>query len=453
MNRSERIHDVETRKKAAFRDGHRRTHDLWCNGEWKKFEVWRVPVDALTLNVDNKRFGATRTLVEQGLGRTLDPENDPVDELSIISILLDQSLKIDMEGVSGTASKDYLALREDWHARQQAEPLWIRPDGTVRNGNRRLAMIKRERALHGAASINEWVEVIIIDPAHVDEKELFRMEQNEQLAENFKKRYDRIDRLLALREAAELEGIDWADPASLDRVAGILKHFAGKDDKRYAITQLRAIRAIDAYLDYLGQPGQYHYVMQERQVEVFREVGRILQLGDEYADDISDLTLTAFAAVQAGATYNDIRSMRKLFTEDREEFLRVAGQIGNEEERAGWPPDSDTETEIAVVDPEVLTAEENEEDPPVPPATALNYPKKAVLGHIQRAVDRVSTAGLDVAAQLQQARDRLEAVTEDRLREAMASAVTEDISESLRAIVAWAAHIRATSLGGTSVEE
>ena len=62
---------------------------------------------------------------------------------SVISILLDSSLDVDGDKVVGTPSTDCEALEKDWLARGQESPLWIRPDGTVRNGNRRLAMIMR----------------------------------------------------------------------------------------------------------------------------------------------------------------------------------------------------------------------------------------------------------------------------------------------------------------------
>src|SRR6266568_5383236 len=116
---------------------------LWCHDDWRDFPVFSVPVDALVLNIDNRRFAAERRLIEEKLGHQLDPENSPNDELSVISVLLDSNWIADGDVMKGTSSKAAAALRNDWNKRGQETPFWIRPDGTVRNGNRRLALLKR----------------------------------------------------------------------------------------------------------------------------------------------------------------------------------------------------------------------------------------------------------------------------------------------------------------------
>ena len=57
----------------------------------------------------------------------------------------------------------------------------------------------------------KYVDAVILDPAKVSDSALLEMEQREQLTENFKVRYNDIDYLLALREAAEHREIDWYD--------------------------------------------------------------------------------------------------------------------------------------------------------------------------------------------------------------------------------------------------
>ena len=94
---------------------------------------------------------------------------------------------MDGSRVRGNPSKNYESLRSDWLKRKQETPFWIRPDGTVRNGNRRLAVIHRLRADVGVEG-NDWVEVVILDPKDINEDDLFEMEQREQLTENLKVR-------------------------------------------------------------------------------------------------------------------------------------------------------------------------------------------------------------------------------------------------------------------------
>jgi hypothetical protein len=83
MTADERRRTVSERKQLE-----ERKERLWCKDEWLSFDVYRVPVEALLLNIDNRRFAAERKLMEEKLGHTLDPENSPDDELSVISILL-----------------------------------------------------------------------------------------------------------------------------------------------------------------------------------------------------------------------------------------------------------------------------------------------------------------------------------------------------------------------------
>jgi hypothetical protein len=456
LNTTERTRAISNRKHRAQRDAKDRTHGIYCNGQWKEFEVWRVPAEALILNVDNKRFAALRSWAEEELGHSLDPENNPPDEESIISILLDKALHIENNRVVGSSGKNYEALKDDWATRQQAEPLWIRPDGTVRNGNRRLAMLRR---LHtdGSASGGQWVDVIILPYDEIDELELFRMEQEDQLTENFKVRYDKIDLLLALREAALQEDIVWSDPESINTVARALKHIAGRDDRRYAATQLRAIRAIDTYLDYLGASGQYHLVMQERQVEVFREVGRILELGDEYPDDIAELAETAFAAVQIGMKYDGLRNLRKLFRENRESFVALADRIREKERQAGWPP-SVTETlasDVESVGVDVLTAEDDDEEDEAtaaPGPAAAAYPQAEVKPLIERAVDGVAASTLGTLASLQQAATRLQRITSRELDAALADTQGALVRGALEEVIEWVDLHRERVIGPTNIE-
>ena len=329
MNATQRRQAIETRSERTDR-----TVRLWCKDEWRDFQVKRVPVDALLLNVDNRRFAAERTLMESKLGHYLDPENSEDDEISVISILLDSGHDTDGNVVKGTPSKDYELLKSDWQRRKQASPFWIRPDGTVRNGNRRLAMLKRLRS--GSITGTEWVDAVILNPGHpdnIDEHDLFEMEQREQLTEDFKVRYTDMNLLLAIRQAAIDSGIDWFDPDSIRRIAGELQEVAG-GTQAYATIQLRAIKYMDAYLQDARVPGQYHKLL--RQVERFRDIGKMMSWVEEnYLDDATDMLQLMFAAVRAGNPHGDIRTIRKMFLEDRTRYELLLAQVTQDEKEWG----------------------------------------------------------------------------------------------------------------------
>lgn len=438
MTPEQRAADIDARKQPVGPPDKQVQHKIWVRDGWAYYEVWQVPIERLVLNVDNKRFSSERELVEHKLGRPLDPSNNPSDEDSIVAILCDSSLDVDLErGVAvGSPSKDSTALRDDWQDRGQAEPLWIRPDGTVRNGNRRLAMLKRLR--NEGADIH-WVDAIILTVDDVDESELFRMEQREQLTENFKKRYQDVNALLALREAAELEGVDWEDPESLSTVASRLKHYAGRDDAGYASKQLYAIRALDQYLAYINAPGRYS--LASRQVEVFREVGLCMSTYEDEPDQQFELLQAAFAFVQAGRGYLDIRQLRKVFGTDRGLFDQMVARILEVEDASGWDAEH---AEPAVDYPELsdATAPESDDDDEdgddagggiVSPA---DYPKQDVSTVIDSALDRFTASNLEVQKQLNQAVARLEAVDLVSLRQ-LEGPAREEARDAATSIGSW----------------
>ena len=80
-------------------------------------------------------------------------------------------------------------------------------------------MIKRLQREGGDVGL-QWVDAVVLDEDEIDEPALLEMEQREQLTENFKVRYNDIDYLLALQEAANHREIDWFAASSIEEVAG-----------------------------------------------------------------------------------------------------------------------------------------------------------------------------------------------------------------------------------------
>jgi len=424
-----------------------RKERLWARDEWRGYTIWQVPVEALLLNVDNRRFAAERTLVEEKLGHELDPENSPEDEHAIEAILLDTGYDVDGDRiVGGHPGKEYQALRSDWLRRKQEAPLWIRPDGVVHNGNRRLSMLRRLQREEGLEGF-EYVEAVILELEDIDEVALFDMEQREQLTENLKVRYTDINLLLAIRAAAEARDIDWYDPADIDRVAGELQHIIG-NNQEYAVVQLNAIRYMDAYLDDSNQPGQYHKLI--RQIERFRDVGKAMaQIEADYPDDAPEMLRLLFAAIRAGVPHGKIRDLRRMFRYDRERHERLLGEVDATEESWGA-----TAGAAELADPEVIRQDPDDElgddsaeeeiEPPGP--NVPNYPKAAIADAIENALDGFQASRLDdVAKTLRQVQNRLEVLTDDRrqLERALQSDDSDQVRTALGAILTWAATQRA----------
>lgn len=415
----------------------KRAARLWARDKWQDFPVLQVPVEALALNVDNRRFAAERNLVEHLIDRALDPENVPEDEQILETILLDTQYEVDGDRLVGKPSKDYDALKRDWMRRKQESPLWIRPDGTVHNGNRRLAMLKRLQREEGVEGF-EYVDVIVLDPDEIDEVALFDMEQREQLTENLKVRYTDINLLLAIRDAATARGIDWFDTASIDRVAGELQNVIG-NNKSYAVIQLNAIRCMDAYLDSSDQPGEYRKLI--NQIERFRAVGQAMsKLERDYEDDVPGMLRVLFAAIRAGAPHGDIRVLRKIFLQDRARYDQLLSEVDGIE--SDW---EHAETED-LADPDVVditpAADDDDEELDEPPGPNVpNYPRPEIRDAIDNALDGFAASQTDdVAKTLRQIVNRLRVLSDTggKLDQALDSDQAVKVKEALGEIVSWA---------------
>lgn len=402
---------------------------MWIRNDWDYRPVHEVPVEALVLNVDNRRFRAERMWAEEQLGRSLDPPNHPDDERSIESLLLDTSHTVDGGRIVGKESDDYEALQRDYLLRGQETPLWIRPDGTVRNGNRRLAMIKRTQRDLGDAGL-QWVEAVILDNNDIDEPTLLEMEQREQLTANFKVRYSDIDYLLALREAAVLRDIDFDDRESIETVAGELHTMVEKSTGE-VVRDLYAIKYMDHFLIDAGVEGHYHRVL--RTLERFRDIGRMMmKVEEDYLLDAGDVLQVLFAAVRAGRPHGDIRAIRRMFRDDRERFDDLAQQIAGAED--GWEPQPDglgTPAVAAEVPDE--DDEDDEDDAPAPQVT--NYPKTEVGSAITVAIDGFEASKQDDLIQIaREVLNRLE-ILDDRLTEPVDD---PELRELIVSLIEWA---------------
>jgi len=409
---------IDSRKKAAnYRV------KLWALDDWTYFDVYTVPVDGLLLNVENRRFRAERMWTENKLGHPLDPENNPDDERSIESLLLDGSYRVEGSRIVGSPSGDAKALRDDWQRRRQESPFWIRPDGVVRNGNRRLAMIKRLQREGGDVGL-QHVDAIILPASEIDEAALLEMEQKEQITENFKVRYKDIDYLLAVQEAADHRGIDWFDADSIEDVAGELRGMTEKSTNE-VLRDLYAIKYMDRFLEDSGQPQEYQRLL--RTLERFRDIGRMMmRVERDYPLDADRVLQVLFAAVRAGVPYGDIRTIRAMFRDDRERFDQLASSIENAEEdwnSAGAPG--------AISEPAVIDSsdDEDEDEDDVaslgedegPGPQIEDYPKDTVEDVINDSLDSFEASKEDDSGRIvREILNRMEVLGEhDRLHRAL----------------------------------
>jgi hypothetical protein len=353
--------------------------------------------------------------------------------------LLDKDPHVEDDRVVGKPDKDSIALKVDWEKRGQERPFWIRPDGLLLNGNRRLAMIKRVQAELGD-EFSPWVDVVVFPEDDYDEDVVFELEATEQLTEGLKVRYSDINVLLTLRDAAERAEIDWADRDSIKLTATRIQHLVNNDPS-YAEIQLNAVKYMDLYLEDLGFPGEYHRLV--RTVERFREVGKTMSAVEADDEARSDLMLRVmFAAIQSNIQSGDIRKIRKLWRTSPEEFDRLHGYVEELEDEAEPEEEIEAESdEPAAIEDE----EEDEEDGDTGEAPAApDYPRHSVKRALDNAVQSVEDAHKrDKRSHILNAASRLEHISLDDLREHVGAGVEAGkLREALRTIIAWADEIR-----------
>ncbi len=461
MNAEERMAELTAKRDRVGT----RSERLWAKGEFRDFEVYRAPVALLQLNPVNRRFRAEREAFERDLGRPLNPVLRPKDERSIISLLLDDDPHLSGEEIVGTEGKDAKALREDWERRKQERPLWARPDGLVPNGNRRLAMLKRLAHRRGATGY-EYVDVIFLDPDEFDDEELFDMEAREQLTTGLKVRYSDLNLLLTLKDAAELYGVKWSDPRSIDDVARSIQQIVG-NNINYARVQLHAVRYMGEYLKYIERPDEYRLL--NRMVERFRDVGKNMAWASRNAArSAPDLLELMFSAIQAGAKHGQLRELRRVLEQDPMRFAALVAEVRGIEDTEFDEPlpesdagvaepdesdnevpqddqgaaslDNDEDEDFANDEDEDFANDEDEDDgAPPPDATPLGYPSQDVLRAITLANDEVKAAAdEDGQKHIRAAAAALAQVPPAAVADLLAEMEGHRVAEAVRAISAWA---------------
>lgn len=269
---------------------------LVLKGVPERLNVYRVPIKYLIYNIRNGRFAAELLAKEAELKRKLDSA-DPGDAKIIQKLLLELD------------PSETDALRRDLRKNGQLDPGIITRDGAVINANRRMAILSalyQEEHDPGFSFLR-----VARLPKDVDERDLWRIEAGLQFAKEFRLPYGPVNELLKLREGSN-SGID-----SKEISQTLLGRFSpAKVDEKLAILKL-----IESYLTFIGKPGQYHIVQDERDVEKFNSlqanVVAPLKKKKKIKDsEIAKLLIFAFLLIQhTELSHWDIRLLSKIATE------------------------------------------------------------------------------------------------------------------------------------------
>jgi len=221
---------------------------LVLKGKPEHLQVYRVPIKYLIYNIRNGRFTAELLQKESELKRRLDAAV-PVDAKIIQKILLELDPK----------ATD--ALRRDLQAHGQLDPGVITRDGAVVNANRRMAILSSlYEETHDTRF--EYLRVARL-PKDVDEKDIWRIEAGLQFAKEFRLDYTPINELLKLKEGRDKSRLS---PEEIS--ATLMGRFSADEVKE----RLAVLKLIESYLEFIGKPGQYHIIREERIMEKFNSL-------------------------------------------------------------------------------------------------------------------------------------------------------------------------------------
>ena len=267
---------------------------LVLKGDPVHLQVYKIPIKYLIYNIRNGRFAAELLQKESELKRKLDAAV-PADAKIIQKILLDIS------------PNETEALKKDLAHNGQLDPGVITHDGAVVNANRRMAILS---LLHEETHEPrfEYLRVARL-PKNVDEKDIWRIEAGLQFAKEFRLDYSPINELLKLKEGREKSKLSPAEIA-----ATLMGRFTVAEvNERLAVLKL-----VESYLEFIGKPGQYHIVQEQRSMEKFNSlqanvIAPLKKQGELKDSEIAKLSALGFVLInRTNLSHWDIRLLSKI---------------------------------------------------------------------------------------------------------------------------------------------
>jgi len=162
--------------------------------------------------------------------------------------------------------KDFL---NDLQQYGQIEPAIITYDGYLVNGNRRTAALKKLGV--------DYIECAVL-PDDISAKEIYQIEQDLQIAEDFRQDYDWINELLNIRAGKEDEKFHLTDNQLIKNL---------RITPQELKSRLLRIDLVDSFLEWKEIPGNYDYNKLDETEQIFKEVEKGLK---KYSENIVNQT-------------------------------------------------------------------------------------------------------------------------------------------------------------------
>lgn len=258
------------------------------------------------VDIDDLRFNANlgRLILERLSGAQFEPPDDPAAQAEIQRLILEQ--------------QEAKELKRHLEEEGQLQPGIVSADGTLINGNRRLAVL---RNLWGESKEDrfKYMRVAVL-PRDATSRELYLLEVNLQMTPETRARYGPITTLAQLRFGLEKHKLDKG------QLAHAMYLESSELEERLAILQI-----VDEYLAFIKRPGAYGLLEKgsdeadhQGKYEHFVTLNR---LREKHSDKPywEAFQRHVFQLIRGGATYQDLRSLKKWAPSHFAVFARELG--------------------------------------------------------------------------------------------------------------------------------
>jgi hypothetical protein len=289
-SREERIEHIKKACEAVKNEKSPSTYPIkyWRGGKLQR-NIILVDADNLMFRIEN-----SRTDIQQSayIKRKSLPESTFQDPESFAAQTAQREILLEMINSKG---KD---LYEDLRNHKQDDPCIITYDGYLVNGNRRTAVLKDLNVRH--------IECVVL-PENAEAKDIYALEQQLQISQDFKEDYHWINELKNIRRGKREFKFTDIELTNNLRLSGVpeLK------------TKIRTLDLIDAFLLWKNTPGEYDYSKLDDTEEIFRQLEKATKKYGKDATKREKLQNAVFTLIEhrptAGRLYGHVMSLIKDF--------------------------------------------------------------------------------------------------------------------------------------------
>jgi hypothetical protein len=335
--RLERIELISNALAAAEKTPNRRTDTIrWREHDREVFTVIRIDIDYVMFRIEN-----SRTIREQIQYLETRPDISSNVFVDAETTLAQNAQKEILDEMLKASGKD---ITKDLSDRGQQDPAIITFDGFLVNGNRRTAAMKNLKI--------QYIDCMVL-PEDATKQEVYDLEQELQLAQEFKEDYHWINELLNIDKGLRELGI------TEDHMA---KRMRRKPPEIRARHRMKVL--VDEYLSWRNIPRRYDYEKLDEAEQIFIELEKAMR--DKKYDQAKRehlkhgvYTLIEYPP-EEGRLYGHVRNFIANFDEIYKELSGASSKTDHLSDNENLPSETDT----TIID-EILNSNAVQSDPSI----------------------------------------------------------------------------------------